>query len=132
MISRKRKAKDRAALLIRCSREEAAAIRNQAAAEHRSVSGCMLYVLERSASLEERFAPAPRLYAAAQRAASRAAQQPHERAALLLRCTSQQAQRIRAVAARRGMSISQFVLFSFHRHWRALQDLAPLPRTGLE
>jgi hypothetical protein len=46
----------RTPLLIRCSSEDAARVRYHSALDHRSISGYLLYVLERNLTIEERFA----------------------------------------------------------------------------
>jgi len=46
----------RASFIIRCSHEEAAGIHSQASSDHRSLSGYLLHVLERSFWIEDRVA----------------------------------------------------------------------------
>lgn len=114
----------RTALLIRCSKEEADILRTQAAAEHRTISGCMLNILERSLWIEERYAhgvtPA---FLENQAREFRLAHRLHDRTSMLLRCSNGEADRIRAVAWNRGMSISEFAAFSFWRHWEAVKKI---------
>jgi len=111
----------RTALLLRCTKPEAALIREQAAAETRSVSGCVWRMLERSLWIEEKFAAGLRP-ANSWRGPSRRRRAADERAAVLLRCSEEQAERVRRAAARRKMSISAFALFSIRRCWRAIAE----------
>jgi hypothetical protein len=46
----------RTALLIRCSKDEADRVRAQAAAEHRTISGCIVNILERSVRIDQDYA----------------------------------------------------------------------------
>ncbi len=112
----------RTALLIRCTADEAATIRRSSRSEHRTVSGCLMHLLERSLWIEEKFAKgfAPTRVAEGKTQLSRV---KGGRTGILLRCSAEEAARIRKAAARRNMSISAFVLFSFYRHQRAQQQL---------
>jgi hypothetical protein len=111
----------RTALLIRCSKEHAVHVREQARAEHRSVSGCLLRAMERSLWVEETFGKGfrpflPQPFLKSVRPAG-------SEAALFLRCSVSEAERIREAAARRNMSISRFVIFSLERQWEAARKL---------
>jgi hypothetical protein len=118
----------RTALLIRCSKEEAARLRGQARAEHRSVSGCLLNVLERSLRIEEKYAVGYRAQSGATAPAlAKVSRFADSRAELFLRCSQSEAERIRGAAKRRNMSISRFVIFCLQRHWKAMQEIL---RTG--
>ena len=108
--------RQRASLLIRCSREDAEAIRRDALAQHRGVSGYLLFVLERSMKLEERF-----LLGIQRVMPTVVSELPENRTAIHLRCSAEEALRIRDAAERRLLSISNFVVFSLHRYWRAVQ-----------
>lgn len=112
----------RTALLIRYSQEEAAIVHQWAAREHRTISGHLLHVLERSLAIEERFGAAltPSFVAEFNRKTD-GDRQPAT-TATLLRCTSEQAARIRKAAQKRDMSISHFVVFSLHRYWRSRKN----------
>lgn len=108
----------RTSLLIRCSRQDAQTVHAEASAQHRSVSGYLLYVLERSIWVDEK----------ALRGLPYAIQitvpPPAEgRIAIHLRCTAEEAGRIRASAKRRLASISNFVVFSLHRHWKSVEKV---------
>ena len=114
----------RTSLLIRLSHEDAARIRAEAASEYRSLSGYLLYVLERSFRIEEKVV----------RGASESLLSKHARAvvgpqdkklhtAVHLRCTVEQAARIREHAARRQLRFGDFVVFSLRRLWLAAKRL---------
>ena len=109
----------RTALLLRCGVEEARTIRYEADHERRTVSGYILNILERSLQIEDSlFHKMPRLEAL-NRALSRT---PHytlgPRTAILIRCSNQEAERIRFAAKRRQLSISGFIIHALRRTWR--------------
>lgn len=105
----------RTTLTIRCSKEEAAILHSQAAAEHRSLSGCLLKILERSLRFEENYPGELRTLIRTE-----ALIPPSKsRTKMLLRCSTEQADRIRRAAVRRETSISKFVVYSLRRHWKA-------------
>lgn len=113
-------APSRTALLIRCSKDEASTIRAQAAAERRTISGCILKILERSVWMEHNYAQGVSQAFFENRAREfRLAHRVRDPASILLRCSHEEADRIRSVAWNRGMSISEFVVFSLWRHWEA-------------
>jgi hypothetical protein len=114
----------RTALLIRCTKEEAAKLREQALSEHRSVSGCMLNVLERRLWMEERWGAGLGAPSHSPHALAKVIRSAESRSELFLRCSQSEAQRIRKAAARRSMSISRFVIFSLQRQWEAIQRVA--------
>lgn len=109
---------DRTALLIRCSVEEANRIRAKARHERRSVAGYVLNIVLRAAAIEERIAAQiPRL-PALNRVHARTSFRPiGQRTAILIRCTVDEANRIRGVANRKQMMINGFVLHCLHRSW---------------
>lgn len=114
----------RTSLLIRLSHEDAGRIRKEAASEHRSLSGYLLNVLERSFFIEQKVAhgaSTPML--SMQARATLGAQFKQLHTAVHLRCTVEEAARIREYAARRQLSISDFVVFSLRRLWRAMAQL---------
>jgi hypothetical protein len=114
----------RTALLIRCTKEQAAKLREQALTEHRSVSGCLLHVLERSLWIEERWVPGLGYLSVAPQPLNQVIRSADSRAELFLRCSLSDAKRIRKAATRRNMSISRFVIFSLERNWKAIQEVA--------
>lgn len=114
----------RAALLIRCSQQDADALRLQAQSEHRTVSGCLLNILERRLRIEEKFARGiSGSFGEKGALDSRLSRPRTNRTALLLRCSTEEADRIRAAAWKRQMSISNFVVFSLQRHWEAVETI---------
>jgi uncharacterized protein (DUF1778 family) len=112
----------RTTLLIRCSEQQADLIRKEAAAQHRTISGYLLNVLERSLWIESKFGhgleslPAPEL-----------SRSPGPRTAMLLHCSTESAEAIRRAATKRTISISRFALFSLERQWRSLERLGTSP-----
>lgn len=104
---------ERTSILIRCSPEEADIVHSEAAMQHRTVSGYLLYALERSLWIEEKF------FGFTRRKRPVPTPRPVSSTAVHLRCTTEEADRIRQAARRRLMSISGFILFSLHRHWDA-------------
>lgn len=108
----------RTSLTIRCSKAEAAVLRNQARAENRTVSGCLWNILERILQIEEKL-PGP-LTSLVHAEALMPSARP--RTKILFRCSREQADRIRRAAARRQASISKFVVFALRRHWKAKAD----------
>jgi len=118
------KSAPRTSLLIRLSHEDAARIHQEAASEHRSLSGYLLNVVVRSFVIEQRVshgASAPMLSMQARAALGPQFKKLHS--SVHLRCTVEEAERIRAYSARRQLSISDFVVFSLRRLWRAREQL---------
>lgn len=108
----------RTSLLIRCSPQDAQTIHAEGLAQHRSVSGYLLNVLERSIWIEERSQVGlPYAIKIAPPDTSEG------RTAIHLRCTVEQANGIRGAAKRRLSSISSFVVFSLRRQWRAAEQV---------
>ena len=112
----------RTALTIRCSQSEAAVLRSQALAENRTVSGCLWNILDRTLQIEEKLPS--QLTSLAHAEALIPPAKP--RTKILLRCSTEQAHRIRRAALRRGTSISKFVVFSLRRHWKAKAASQPI------
>lgn len=120
----------RVSLIIRCSPDEAARIRSQASSEHRSLSGYLLYVLERSFRIEDKLGGLPRSFFLDGAESFRSERHGGVRTAVHLRCTDGEAARIRAYAARRHLSISDFVVFSLSRSWNAIEQLRRSAQMG--
>ena len=117
----------RTALLIRCSAEEAQAIREFAEHERRTVSGYVLNILTRALNVEERlFASLNRLQSLNRTLYRTPLRLPGPRTAVLLRCSSAEADRIRTAAARRQTTISGFVLHTLRVSW-SLARGRPMP-----
>jgi len=114
----------RTSLLIRLSHNDAARVRKEASSEHRSLSGYLLHVLERSFSIEQKLtlgASTPMLSLQARATLGEQVKALHT--AVHLRCTVDEAARIRKYAAGRQLSISDFVVFSLRRLWKAIANL---------
>jgi len=109
------KMSDRTALIISCSREQAAAIHQRAAFERRTVCAYVLRILMRWLDLEERLA--------ARQERPLTAYHPvrpsGERTTMLIRCSKVEAHRIKAGAKRRCTTISWFVLHTLALAWSA-------------
>jgi uncharacterized protein (DUF1778 family) len=104
----------RASIIVRCSFEQAAKIRHFAAVGRRTVAGYMLSILERNLTIDETF----HAYTQAM-IAHRQIGGLGQRTAIHLRCSSEEADRIRRAAAAGKMSLSLFVVFVLERSWRA-------------
>jgi uncharacterized protein (DUF1778 family) len=114
----------RTSLLIRLSQEDAARVRKEALSEHRSLSGFLLNVLERSIFIEQKLAHGVSARMLSMQArATLGPQFKRLHTAVHLRCTDEEATRIREYAAMRQLSISDFVVFSLRRLWRAIAHL---------
>ena len=114
----------RTSLIVRCSQDDADRIRNQASSEHRSLSGYLLYVLERSMWIEDRLTHGlTKSILSAQADSIKSERHKQIRTAVHLRCTVKQAEKICAYAARRHLSISDFVVLSLRRTWDASAQL---------
>ena len=114
----------RTSLLIRLSPQDAVRIREGASSEYRSVSGYLLHALDRSFRIEEavvRDANVPLI--SMQARAIIGPQNKKSHTAVHLRCTVEQAAKIRKYAAKRQLSISDFVIFSLRRLWNAVEKL---------
>jgi uncharacterized protein (DUF1778 family) len=117
---------DRSVLIIRCSRADADVIRAQARLEHRTVSGYLLHVLDRSLWVDATVFDAVSHLVQTPVSLARAG----NRTAICLRCSAEEATRIRVGAKRRRMSISNFVIFCLHRRWQATESLGQAPVAG--
>src|SRR5437667_12097667 len=100
---------DRAALIISCSRQQAATIHQRAELERRTVSGYVLRILMRWLDLEERLAVIqqegdPPL------TALQPVRPSGKRTTMLLRCSKEEAHRSRAGATRRCTTTSASVI----------------------
>lgn len=109
---------DRTALLISCSQEQADAIHQRAALERRTVSAYVLHIVMRWLDLEDR------IIVMQQEGGRRlSAYQPvhssRKRTTVLIRCSKEEAHRIRAGAKRRGTTISWYVIYTLSLSWSA-------------
>jgi uncharacterized protein (DUF1778 family) len=107
---------ERTAFLIRCSKGEAATIRNEAKLERRAINNYVLNIVERTLEIEESLSAIPR----SRRALYFGPTHPSGgRTAILIRCSTDEAARIRAAAKRSGTTISDYVLHVLRRAWTA-------------
>lgn len=129
----------RTSLLIRLSQEDASRIHRESSSEYRSLSGYLLRVLQRSFRIEDAVSQQVRALWSMQDARrqaevrARATIGPQNKklhTAVHLRCTVEEAAKIRKYAARRHLSISDFVIFSLRRLWQTLEQ-APYSRRRL-
>jgi hypothetical protein len=118
---------DRTALLIPCSQEEADTIRGEAKRQHRGVSGYILHILIRAVEFEEILVAKGHRVQALNRTLSRTPIRTiGPRTTILLRCSTEESQRIRRAARMRDTTISGFVLQSLRRSWKA-DEMLHLP-----
>lgn len=118
---------DRTALLISCTREQAATIHLRAGLERRTVSGYVLRILMRWLDLEERLVGIQR-DTSQPLTAFQPVRFPGPRTTMLLRCSKGEAHRVRVGAKRRKTTISWFVLHSLSLSWSAEDRLPMEPR----
>src|SRR4029077_2503045 len=97
----------------------AGTIREDAAAERRSVSAYFLTIVVRSLEAEEALSARVRysLHGWNRNLSQARVRMPGPRTAILVRCSIDEATRIRAAAARRQITISGFALHSLRRAW---------------
>jgi hypothetical protein len=112
----------RTALLINCAESQAQEVRQRAHDERRTISGYVLTVAMRAIGFEQRFFG--RIQALGHLSNRRA---PGPRTCLLIRCSGEEARRIRAAAKRRQMTICGYVLNCLERTWSTLEaNAAPV------
>ena len=114
--------KTRAPLLIRCSILDARQIRSRAEAEYRTVNGYILNIVARSLLIEEKFANMLEQHQNLARIPTHL-KRTDPKTAVLVRCSPEQAARIRAAARRRGTTISGFVLHCLRRTWNVADQI---------
>jgi uncharacterized protein (DUF1778 family) len=106
----------RTALLIHCSRDEAGIIHERAKLERRGISGYILNIVMRAVNFEETIlARSGRLHAFM----GTRPRPPGPRTALLLRCSTEESERIRRAAKMTDSTISGFVLYALRLSWAA-------------
>jgi len=104
----------RPALLLACSHEEADMIRKQAFVQSRTISAYVFLVVMRSVTFDEKqFAEFGRVAVYS----GRLKRGVGPRTTMLLRCTTEQALRIRTAAKRRDVTISGYILYCLKRSW---------------
>src|SRR5215813_15258445 len=108
----------RTALLIRCTTEEAGRIRIEADKQRRTISAYVLQIMVRAVEVEDRLFTKMNRYSAMNQVLSRRALiTPGPRTAILVRCNTEEADRIREAAHRRDIAINAFVLQGLRRAW---------------
>lgn len=111
----------RSALLINCSVGEAREMHERAGRERRTLSAHVVMIVMRGVKADERLADSLQTLIAAPRGRDEGA-----RTTVLLRCSAEEARRIRLAARRRETTISSYVLQALHRWWE-LADKIPRP-----
>lgn len=107
--------------MIYCSEDELANIRRRAELEHRTVSGYVLNIVMRAVAFEELvFSRLPVGNPLAPKPAMRSAA---PRTTMLLRCSTDEALRIRAAVKRRNSTISGFVRHALTRSWNVADGI---------
>jgi len=93
-------------------------MRDFAALEHRTLSGYVLNIVMRTVTFEENlFTSLPRFQQTNPLLPWQPTRSAEPRATMLLRCSTDEATRIRAAAKRRRATISGFVLHTLRRSW---------------
>ena len=114
------------ALLIHCSIEEAQRIRETAARQRRTISGYVLNIIMKAVRLDEGIARLRALGVEEKRLVRDtkfhgldgvSSRPPGPRTTMLLSCPVEEAQRIRAAAKRREITISGVVLHALRLAW---------------
>jgi hypothetical protein len=107
---------DRAALLISCSQQDVQVMRERAREERRQISSYLVNVMMTTVEFDEKLL-AKYGSLAKLRAAPPSQRTDGPRAAVLLRCSEDEARRIRGAAKRRDMTISGYVRYVLRRSW---------------
>jgi hypothetical protein len=109
---------ERTALLIRCSKDEAERIRIEADKQRRTISGYVLQIMGRSIDIEDRLLAKLNPYTRINPVFSRKSLiGPGPRTAILVRCSTLEADRVREAARRRDTPINAYVLQALRRSW---------------
>lgn len=107
-------------MLINRSRDEARQMRENARAQRRTLSAYVLNIIVRAVALQEQmYANFPRAWEPDSRA------KPRPRTTVLIRCSNDEAKRIRRAAQVRAMTISGYVLRALHRSWDVAHTVVP-------
>jgi uncharacterized protein (DUF1778 family) len=109
----------RTALLIRCSADEATEIRDRAREDRRTLAQYVLNIVSRALNLEEILAATSRVRLIHGRVERDARSVRGTRTAILVRCSSDERNRIRRAAERNEVTISGFVIYCLKLSWRA-------------
>ena len=108
---------DRDAILIRCLKEEAEQIRERAMRDRRYVSSYVLSIVMRFVEFEERLFLKLLRFDELNRVARRPVRIAGPKTTMMIRCSKEDAKRIRTTAQRRQMSVSAFIRQCLRRNW---------------
>lgn len=113
----------RAALSINCSESQAIRVRENAERERRTISGYVLNVTLRAVIIQEKyFSRIARLMPYP------VVRPPGPRTCLLVRCSAEEAKRIRTAAKLRQMTMCSYVLHCLERSWHGQGAVVDLLR----
>ena len=119
----------RSAFLVRCTVEDASKARSAARSEDRTVSGYVLHILRATWPLQDKLRD-DSMYlqdlnlSDVRTADSRMNSGPQsQQSALLVRCSTDEAKRVRLSARGRGLTLSAYVVSALRRHWRIQEKL---------
>lgn len=119
---------DRAALLLYCSKEEAATIREYARREHRGVSSYILHVVLSAVTFQKMLLAHRQSMSSdpVKLAAIKIDLIKSPRTTMLVRCAGREAEAIHQAARMRNTSTSRFMLHCLRRSWsvRGYEELA--------
>ena len=107
----------RAALLLSCSKAESDRIHREALTDRRTVSGYVLKIVMDRINSEEHILQRLGVGGARLSSWARPAKVEGPRVALMVRCSVEESQRVRAAAKRREITISGYVLTVIHAAW---------------
>jgi hypothetical protein len=115
----------RAQLLLHCTEAEAETVRRRAHDEYRGVSEYLLHLTMRTVELEERIARTLPSQVGLMGFRGRTNWRGTEpRTTMLLRCSADEARRIRRAAEVRQMTLSEYVFKTVRRAWQVTDAMA--------
>lgn len=121
--------RERTALLINCSEQEARQIRAQAKLQRRTVSGYVLNIAMRAAGYDDQLFIRYKRLSSFGGNSGRQPRARQPRTTLHLHCSEGEARRIRNAAKRRETTICGFVRYSLWRSWEVSRQIADERRT---
>ena len=114
----------RTALLISCSKEDARMVRERSKGERRPINSYVLNILMRSVEFQENLYERLERFSLSKDALTTTTfLSPGPRTVFLLRCSVQDARRIRRIAKWRAQTISGFVVTMLRRSWNASESI---------
>lgn len=114
---------NRSALLIHCPEEDLQKVRHRAGFERRTVSAYVLNIVMRMVAFDEKVFSSFIHGESLRILLTQSTPASAPKTTMLLRCSADQAQRIRAAAKQRNTTISAFVLQALHRSWNAAEGI---------